>query len=441
MEQPGFFDRMKTRFTQNAAGTTDLSNLTEEQQKLLRRQFIGRLGSSLAQTGDFGAGMEAQAEAAKGMQAQMAAEQQRRAMAERWGGLNPSQGQLVQPGGVAPPQAPRLLNPASTNPQPGVPAAQAPAQAASPAGGSQMPTPQQAVVALRDASAQRAQYENIFREAMASGNESEAKMALDAANAFAAREEYFAPIAAQVGGREVLIQGSKSGGMNVLNAAPTFTDTVRTQEQFAQRPDLYAQWLQGKLAGATRVDARTIGPNAIQAEMFKMDSERLKGMKTQLDSSLRLLPGIEMAFEAADRNDTGALQAALLPIQRYLNPDAQAVTDAPLLAAGVINSVLTKLGQVGGSDTEREMLELKATEPNWANNPETNRRMFALALRAMRELEQDVASAENTLYDTGSLRGWRPTAYRGLSTLSDRVEGSLGNPTRPAGASRFVDLE
>lgn len=439
MEQPGFFDRLKTRFTQNAAGTTDLSNLTEEQQKLLRRQFIGRLGSSLAQTGDFGAGMEAQAEAAKGMQAQMTAEQQRREVANI---LNPQQGQLVQPGGVAPPQAPRLLNPASRNPQPGVPAAQAPAQAASPAGGgAQQPSPQQAVGIVQDAAAQRERYRQLAEYYMVGGNREMAKQATDMANAFAAREEYFAPIAAQVGGREVLIQGSKSGGMNVLNAAPTFTDTVRTQEQFAQRPDLYAQWLQGKMAGATRVDARTIGPDAIRTEMFKMDSERLKGLKTQLDSSLRLLPGIEMAFEAADRNDTGALQAALLPIQRYLNPDAQAVTDAPLLAAGVINSVLNKLGQVGGSDTEREMLELKATEPNWANEPETNRRMFALALRAMRELEQDVVSAENTLYDTGSLRGWRPTAYRGLGTLSDRVEGSLGNPTRPAGASRFSGLE
>lgn len=425
----GFFDRLKERFTQNAAGTTDLSHLSEEQQKLLRRQFIGRLGTSLAQTGDFGAGMEAQAKIAAEQRAQMQAQAEQQRLSQIWNGpsgaaqgapLNASQAQIVDP------QTPELLRAPqrapSVQPLPGQGAGAGPSI-----------SPQQAVAAVQDAASKRAYYENVARQLMAEGRREDAQAAMEMAKEFAAREEYFTPMAARINGQEVLIQGSKSGGMNVLPAAPNYTDTVRTQEQFAGRPDLYAQWLAGKEAGATRVDARQVGPDAVRVKMFEMDADRVRGMKEQLDSSLRLLPGLEMAFEAANRNDTGALEAALLPIQRYLNPDAQAVVDAPLLAAGVINSVLNKLGLVGGSDTEREMLELKATEPNWANNPETNRRMFALALRAMRELAEDVRSAENTLYDQGTLRNWRPTTYRGLDDLLRRVNAPAG-PQDAAGA-------
>jgi hypothetical protein len=416
----GFFDRMKERFTQYAAGTTDLSNLSEEQQKLLRRQAIGRLGASLYQTGDFGAAMQQQEAMNLKQQEAAQAEAARRRAQEIWGGspLTPQQQTLASPVGVAQPRSGQPA--AAAAPQGGASAGNAPAPA--PANVS----PQQAGALAQDAGAKRAYYERVAQQFAAIGDREQAQLALDMAKQFAAQEEYFAPMAAMVGGREVLIQGSKGGGVNVLDATPTYTDTVRTQIQFGENPDAYARWLAGKNAGASRVSVTNAPANRGLSTKAELDAKRLDAMETTLSDVSRTIPNMEAAFTALSRNDTGAFSAAILPLQRLLNPDSPAVADASVAAAGVITSVLGKLKAVGGNDTEKEMERIMATEPNWQNNPEANRRLFELALTGMRQLAEDVRSAQRIFYapeTAGTLRGWEPRAITNIGGFEQRVFG------------------
>ena len=370
--QPGFFGRIKNNFTQYAAGTDDLSQLSETQQKLLRREALGRLGASLYRNGDFGEAMQQQGEINAKRLEQMQAAEQARAMQERWSALNPNQGALVQPGGVAPPQAPRLLQSASANPQPGVPAARgaAPAQAAGPAGGSAMPTPQQAATALRDASAQRQRYEMIFQQAMAANRPDEAKMALDAANAFAAQEEYFAPIAAQVNGREVLVQASKTGGERYLDAAPAYTDTVRTMIQFGENPEAYQRRLAERAAGASRMTVNTPFESAFDKTLGTEQAKQMQGFATQAAAATETIQQLGDLRQLLSGVRTGATPELLAQIGRYFGTENATTLEA--VRAAAMPFVLSRMQQLGGGDSNEELRAIRDALPNFGITPEAN---------------------------------------------------------------------
>lgn len=367
MEQPGFFDRMKTRFTQNAAGTTDLSNLTEEQQKLLRRQFIGRLGSSLAQTGDFGAGMEAQAEAAKGMQAQMQAEALRRQRAGYFDGpsaLNPDQGALVQPGGVAPPAAPRLLNPASTNPQPGVPAAQAPAQAASPAVQQSVPPREQFVGAI-----QRAVRKNDLEYAESLRKQVDTLFPM---------EKFTAKDMVDASGRRVVGMVGDQGTTRSTDYSPM--PVARTQElQDLADPELFARRLAIENASATRVST-TLMPG--ETEQQKLDANFLYGsggLREQAlgaQQTLATLGNLESVLNSAD---TGATQEVLARIGTFFGTEAGADLQATKQSLGPI--ILANIKQLGVNPSNADLTFLQAGMPGFGSDARAN----AVGLRLLRQ--------------------------------------------------------
>lgn len=400
----GFFDRMKERFTQYAAGTTDLSGLSEDQQKLLRRQAIGRLGASLYRDGDFGAAMAQQEEINAKRNAEQAALAQRKQIAEI---LSPQQQALVgQAPSVAAPQAPTLLRAPGSAGAPGAYGSQdrVPQPSASAQPG-QQPTPQQAGALAQEAGAQRARYQRLAEFYHAQGNVEGAKSAIDMANAFAAREEYFTPMAAMVDGREVLIQGSKSGNVNVLGATPTYTDTVRTAIQFGQEPEAFARHLQSKNAGANRTLIQ--GPDAARAAMVKHDAKRLDAIRAEASQAVAALPGFRSAYEALNSTDTGALQNALVPLIRFVNPGADIAQAQTIAAAGMTPMLLAQLAGIGGSDTVREVELMLANLPSTANPQETNRKLFEVIISGIERKISDARNAEQLFYDQGgSLRGF-----------------------------------
>ncbi|MFN7882031.1 MAG: hypothetical protein ACK5PF_03320, partial [bacterium] len=397
MEQPGFFDRLKTRFTQNAAGTTDLSNLTEEQQKLLRRQFIGRLGTSLSQTGDFGAGMDAQANAAAEQRAAMQAEtlmQQRRGYFDAPAGLNPNQGALMQPGGVAPP---RLLNPASTNPQPGVPAAQAPAQAASPA----VQQPQQAIPP-------REQFIGAIQRAVRGGDMEYAEGLRKQVDTLFPTEKFTAKDMLDANGRRVVGLVGDQGTTRSTSYAPM--PVARTQElQDLADPELFARRLAIENAGADRSSTTVLGPDAAAAAMIKIDANRLETLRNEAAQAVAALPSVQSAYEALRGQDTGAFQNALIPLIRYVNPGADLVQAQTIAAAGMTPQLLTQLAGIGGSDTVREVELMLASLPSTANREAVNRKLFEVILAGTQRKIADAQNAESLFYDQGgSLRGFTP---------------------------------
>lgn len=399
MEQPGFFDRLKTRFTQNAAGTTDLSNLTEEQQKLLRRQFIGRLGTSLAQTGDFGAGMEAQTKAAAEQRAAMQAEAQQRAARELWSGLNGAQATLAAPGGVAAPAPPQLLNPASANPQPGVPSAQT--QASRPQAGA--PAASQITPDMRTALAER------ITRAYAMGQPQVAEAMMKYAEQFAPREEWFAPTAARVGDREVLIQASKFGGERQLEAQPALTDTVRTMIQFGENPEAYQRRLAERAAGASRMTVNqpferafdsTLGAEqAKQLGQYQQQAIAAVETKQQLGELRNLLSGVQ----------TGATPAALAEIGRFFGAENASTLEAVQSAA--MPFVLARMQQLGGGDSNEEMRAIRNSLPNFGITPQANEIILGALERAAQRAVENYQQAEAFAQTPGNigLRGFIPT--------------------------------
>lgn len=415
----GFFDRIKENFTKFAAGTDDLSALTPEQQKLLRRQAMGRLGASLYQNGDFGAGMEAQAKAAAEQRAQMQAEAMQRQRQSVFGNIMGGGEQASPQSPLTPEQqaivaTPRLLaSPETRSQQAGIAAqqAQAPQPAAAQGG---IPAD------LRD------RLKRGVLELQAIGDLDGAKQLLDYAKQFAPLETWFAPTeyTDRETGETRLSQFSNLGSRQLTDTLAAEPDSAQIVRIGMRDPAFRAARLEDRAAGATNVSVTNSPGNYGLREIAKMDAGRLNAMQTALGDSARALPGLQAAYEALSRNDTGALAAAILPIQRFINPGAPEVADASVAASGIITSVLAKLKGVGGNDTEKEMQRILDTEPNWANNPEANRRLFALAIRGLQELQQDVTSAENVFYDQGSLRGWRPTAFSGLNTFQQDVAGA-----------------
>ena len=417
-DMAGIFDRLKERFTQNAAGTTDLSSLSEDQQKLLRRQYIGRLGSSLAQTGDFGAGMEAQAKDAQARQAQMLEQQQRAEVANIWGNGSPLNDAQRQLPGVSAPPPPTL------------------SQGAAPQGAA----PQQRAAALNDASQKRAYYENVARQLAAAGRGKEAEFALDMAKLFAARETFFAPTSGIVNGEERMFQASDAGGMQILDAAPLATDTTRTARQLGADLEALRTHLAIQNAGADRSSTTVLGPDAAAAAMIDIDAKRLEAYRNDASQAVNALPSVQSAYNALRNQDTGALQNALVPLIRFVNPGSDLAQAQTVAAAGMTPQLLAQLAGIGGSDTVREVELMLANLPSTANPAETNMKLFEVILAGTQRRITDAQNAERVFYDQGgSLRGFVPQGNSQFDIFNNQFQQDRARQQTP-GTSRRAGL-
>lgn len=430
--QPGFFGRIKNNFTQYAAGTDDLSQLSETQQKLLRREALGRLGASLYRNGDFGDAMQQQGEINAKRLEQMQAEALRR---QRLGyfdapqELTPEQARIAAP--MPAPQAPRLLQQASANTQPGVQAAQGPQRAVPAASAAvQRPVPP------------REQFVGAIQRAVRSGDMDHAEALRKQVDTLFPMEKFTARDMLDASGRRVVGMVGDQGTTRSTDYAPM--PVAKTQElQDLADPELFARRLAIENAGATRVDTTIYGERGL-SEASKRDGARLDTMRQQLSDVLAIAPQLQAAEEALMGNDTGALQGAVMEVARYLAPNSEAVSDYNTATALVVDTALQKLKGVGGNDTEKEMERIMRAVPNWRQDQATLRRLFDLSRQGLRDIINDVNSAEEAFYAPGPYQGtlynWRPTSMGRAAAWAEQP--AAGEPPRggAGGGSRYFQI-
>lgn len=430
----GFFDRLKERFTQNAAGTADISQLSEEQQKLLRRQYIGRLGSSLAQTGDFGAGMAEQAKFAEQQRAQMQAEAMQRQRQSVFGNIMGGGEQASPQSPLTPEQqalvaTPRpLASPETRSQQAGIAAqqAQAPQPAAAQGG---IPAD------LRD------RLKRGVLELQALGDTDGAKQLLEYAKQFAPLEtwfaptEYFDPETKQTR----LSQFSNLGSRQLTDTQAAPTDKVQSLIAMQQDPTLFQMEGALRAQGAPRNTFHA--PNLAAAEMVKLDSKRLDAIRTEANQAVASLPSVRSAYDALKGQNTGALQNAMVPLIRMVNPGADIAQAQTIAAAGMTPQLLVQLAGIGGSDTVREVELMLANLPSTANPWETNAMLFEVILQGAERKVADAQAAEQLFYDQGgSLRGFQPQGNIMLDAFRQQFEQDRA-PSQPGSVAARYGLE
>lgn len=426
--QPGFFGRIKNNFTQYAAGTDDLSQLSETQQKLLRREALGRLGASLYRNGDFGEAMQQQGEINAKRLEQRQAEEQARRISEAW---TPEQSIIASPGGVGAPQVPTLLNPASTNAAPGQPRqlpAQQPAQqpAAAPASASQ---PGMTAGTGGDLISARAYYEGVGRRLAAIGQREHAQLALDMAKHYAPNEKISYQEVLGADGRPRLLQTGEYGTMRETNYRPRETAEIEQARTYLGEPELLGPELRLRAAGATRVDARSMPTNVWDREFAAGDAQRFGELRKDAEAAAGAISSLDALNDVLSSTQTGVVPGLIATASRVFGGDAGAsLEQAEAYVVPLVAAEARAFGTGNGfTDKDREFLV--NAQPGMFKTKEANEALYRfLRARAIRRVQRyQSANAHRRQY--GNTMDWEDPMFGGDTFTGGGGQPAPGTPT------------
>ncbi len=399
----GFFDRVKERFTQNAAGTTDLSQLSEAQQQLLRRQFIGRLGTSLAQTGDFGAGMAEQASIADQQRAQMQAEALQR---RRAGVFDAMLGAGGEPAPVRNEAQASLAAPALLRAPQQSPAAPQ-VEGAAPTGGG---APVQSRAAEGVPPDLREKLKRGVLELQALGDTAGAKQLLDYAKQFAPLETWFAPTEYfdPVTRETRLGQFSNMGGRQLTDTQAAPTEKVRSLQAMQQDPTLFGMEAQLRQLGASRSVVNMPFERAFDSKLGAEQAKMLSGWQQQAVTAQDTLAQLGELENLLSQARTGATPEIIAQIGRYVGAPSASTLEAVQAAATPF--VLSRMQQLGGGDSNEELRAIRASLPGFGISPQANEIILGAMRRAAQRAIQNYQDADSYARTPGNigLRGYIP---------------------------------
>lgn len=420
----GFFDRMKERFTQYAAGTTDLSGLSEDQQKLLRRQAIGRLGASLYRDGDFGAAMaqqeEINAQRIKDDAARRLQEERARILGGVMGQspLTPDQQRLVGPSL----QAPAMLRAPGTAGAP-APYGQPEAQAAP----TQQPQPSAVPTDLR------ARFQQGVIQLQQLGDTEGAKLLLEQAKQFAPLEEWFAPTeyTDPATGETRLGQFSKFGNQRLTEIQAAAPDTIQSLRAMQKDPTLFAAEAALREAGATRMPAQPF-ESAFSKTLGAEQAKQFQGYATQAVAAQETLQQLSDLRTLLSKAQTGATPEVLASIGRYFGTENASTLEA--VRAAAMPFILSRMQQLGGGDSNEELRAIRDALPGFGISPRANDIILGSLERQAQRAIGNYQQAVQFIQVPGNrgLTGFLPTV---------RLPSQFGaEPPPQAGGSAFNNI-